>query len=177
MSAMIAKPQFTTQLQSSESRLMAFAKKLTRSYSDCQDLFQETVLKAFVNRHQYNEQDKFHSWIMAIMYNTFVSQYKRNKRRTELLKQNAEHCISCHTKYQGMPEDKIYYREIKKIVVGIGKTSGEALLMYAKGFKYEEIAQHFQIPIGTVKSRITFARKKLHEAIERQEGKKISSAA
>ena len=72
--------EFNKALKTISDSLMAFAYRLTRNTADAQDLYQDTVMKAFVNREQYNDLNKFKSWTTTIMHNTFVTQYRKRKR-------------------------------------------------------------------------------------------------
>lgn len=156
--------KFSEGLAKVSSQLFRFALRLTCNHADAEDLYQDAVLKAYKNRHQYDELDKFKPWIMTIMHNTFVTQYKKKKRRKELLALADDSlCLLYRTSEENRADKQMYYNEVSNLIDDLGQVCGYPLRMYAKGYSYEEISDHFKIPIGTVKSRLNFARTKLQE--------------
>ena len=87
----------------------------------------------------------------------------RNTGRERDIMEKAGDSISCINRHSCQPDadSKFFYEEVKGMVKNLGDVCGKTIMMYAKGYSYEEISNHMEIPIGTVKSRINFARKKL----------------
>ena len=73
--------EFTHRYNEMESILYAFAVRLTKDEDDAQDLLQETAYKAFKYRKMYQPQTNLRAWLMTIMRNTFINEYRRRKRR------------------------------------------------------------------------------------------------
>ena len=73
--------EFTHRYNEMESLLYAFAVKLTKNEEDANDLLQETAYKAFKYRKMYRPQTNIKAWLMTIMRNTFINEYRRRKRR------------------------------------------------------------------------------------------------
>ena len=65
-------------------------------------------------------------------------------------------------------ESNIMMKELNKMIDALDDSIRIPFLMHYRGYKYQEIADHLTLPLGTVKSRIFFARKELKEVIERR---------
>lgn len=148
--------------------LQAFALQLTRDKNDAEDLYQDTVYKAIRYRHLYKPKTNLQAWLMTIMRNTFINDWRRRKRKQQL----AEMQIPGVTFSQSTPvrndgEQKIVLQEIMKALREIDEGLSKPFMMAFKGYKYEEIATEMDLPLGTVKSRIHQARKLLKAKIRR----------
>lgn len=157
--------RFSTALESNYEYLFHFARKLTGSESDAQDLVQNTALKAYRNRNKLDDIKNFKAWITTILYNIFVSDYHKRRRREELLAlngtsdaffYNVSSCIN-----QGY--DNLKTKDLISITRKAGRKSYEAFELYLIGYSYQEIADNLEIAIGTVKSRINFVRTKIKD--------------
>ena len=156
---------FSSALTLNYNYLFHFARKLTGNESDAQDLVQNTSLKAFRNRSKLDDIRNFKSWITTILYNIFVSDYHKQRRRRELLATNGKsdayfyNVSSCHN--DGL--DELKSEDLLKVARKVGKKSFEAFELYLFGYSYQEIADRLEIAIGTVKSRINFVRTKVKD--------------
>ena len=161
--------EFTQSYQPLEPNLMNFALRLTRNKDEAQDLLQETALRAYKNRDKFRLGTNFKSWMNTIMRNTFINQYSKKKKSkvvdspldTFLFAIENKNAIS-NKGYQN-----IRVEEIREKLDSIGEIYSVPFLMFFRGYHYDEIASHLDIPIGTVKSRIFFARRKLRSMINR----------
>jgi RNA polymerase sigma-70 factor (ECF subfamily) len=143
--------------------LKPFALKLTRDVEDANDLLQETILKAFSNKDKFTDGTNLKAWMYTIMKNTFITNYQRMVRRNTFIDttdnlhyiNSTESSIHNHA-YSNFTMDDVQ-TELNKLQ-DVYKTP---FLMHFNGFKYHEIAEELQIPIGTVKNRIHIARKEL----------------
>lgn len=153
-----------TQLQ---SPLFAFACRLTKDEEDARDLLQETAYKAFRYRGLYQPKTNLRAWLMTIMRNTFINNYRQKKRRQTMNDQtdNEFFLNSGHLTVQNSGETSVTMEEIQSVVDTLEDWLKIPFLMHYQGFKYDEIGETLQIPLGTVKSRIFFARKKLQEQL------------
>ena len=158
--------EFNTAFEPLNKRLYAFAMKLTRSQNRADDLIQETVYRAFKNRDSFKVGTNFKGWITTIMYNTFVNNYRKTKKRNQVEEpvDSFLFAVESHT-ISNTAEGALTMEELKSIIDTIGEDYKVPFLMFYNGYQYQEIAEHMNIPIGTVKSRIFFARKKLKAII------------
>jgi len=143
--------------------LHSFAFKLTKNKMDADDLVQETAIKVFRNFSSYREADSFRNWSFTILRNTFITNFKKRKRMNIVSVPLEDLNIECQSSVY--VDANIYSEKHLKIlrayIENLGDTSKEPLKMFLNGYTYKEISIYLKIPIGTVKSRINFARKKL----------------
>jgi RNA polymerase sigma-70 factor (ECF subfamily) len=144
-----------------------YAYYLTYNSEKANDLLQETCLKALNYRDRYVEVSNFKAWVLAIMKNTFINNYRKSVREktnvdntTELVFLNSKHESS-----SGLPETELDYKEINKAIDELDDKFRYPFRMYLKGYNYNEIAVDLDLKVGTVKSRIFFARKKLMDKL------------
>lgn len=159
--------QFITYYNSNLQALHNFARKLTRNQNDAEDLVQETALKAFRSQHTFKEGTSFKSWSFTILKNTFITKYNKKKRRG-VVSTPVEDMAFALESNQSIPNEaisKLRVKEIKSCISELSVKSRLPFLMHVEGYQYSEIAESLTIPIGTVKSRINFARTKLKEKL------------
>ena len=151
-----------------QPKLLAFAQSLTKDEDSAQDLYQETAYKAFRYREHFQPATNLKAWLMTIMKNTFINHYRRKKRQQTLYDHTDNDSLlnsSCTSDNDGV--GKITMEEVDKAVGQLEEHFRLPFLMQFQGFQYEEIATALGIPLGTVKSRIHFARKRLRELLQR----------
>jgi len=155
--------QFTQLYTETETALHNFAKKLVYDNAKAQDLVQETAIKAFKSRHTFREGSSFKSWTFTILKNTFISQYHKKKRRGVVNKPIEDFTFALENQY-AVKNDALSHLNVDCINEAIENLSYKSKLpfkMFIEGYQYKEISNMLNIPIGTVKSRINFARTKL----------------
>jgi len=157
--------EFNTQVSFLQNKLKYFALKLTADMEDANDLLQDTILKALTFRDKFTDSTNLSAWMHTIMKNTFINNYRRQQRSGELF-DNTKDLF-----YLNMPQDSGFSSpsstlSLKELNAGIDKLEDQyrvPFTMHVEGYKYEEIAEQLDIPMGTVKSRIFIARKILME--------------
>ncbi len=156
------------QLIEYRSSLDAFAYSLTKNVDDAADLFQETALKIIKNGDKFNVGTNFRAWSYTIMRNVFINNYRKKKRRNLLVDStdNDFYINSNQTNVVNSGETKMAFDEIMDCVNTLSDDFKIPFLMRYEGYKYDEIAEELNLPLGTIKSRIHFARKKLKELLE-----------
>lgn len=159
--------EFTHHYSQFEGLLQTFALRLTKDESEAEDLMQETAYKAFKYRSMYQPQTNLRAWLMTIMRNTFINNYRQRKRRRILSDHTSNNFLidSGHTTVNNAAPAALTFEELYSAVESLEDWLRIPFLMHYQGFKYEEIAIELEIPLGTVKSRIFFARKKLQAAV------------
>lgn len=163
--------EFTQQFRKNEQALLGFAFSLTKDKEEAHDLFQETALKAYKNKSQFIPKTNIKAWMMTIMRNSFINNYRRNKRRQHLNESQNEYVLSqqvetISTGNEG--ERNIYLEELTNMIEGLGVWLKVPFKMFLQGYKYEEIAQELDAPLGTIKSRIFMARKILKKEVNQK---------
>jgi RNA polymerase sigma factor (sigma-70 family) len=155
-------------LESSEA-LKPFAVSLTRDNELAKDLYQETLYKAFANKDKYSIGTNIKAWLYTIMRNIFINDYRRKAKRSIVSRDPT-------ADYQAFnipgltfnnTESSILLKDIQKKINNLPEIFKRPFRLYFEGYKYHEIAYTMNEPLGTIKSRIHFARKLLKEQIER----------
>ncbi len=158
---------FENKLIDLQNNMMNFALTLTSNREEAKDLLQETTLRALDNKEKYYENVNFKGWVFTIMHNIFVNNYRRVVRSQTMIDQteNLYHLNMPQDSGFDSPEGAYTVAEIVKVINNFSDEYRLPFSMHVSGFKYEEIAQQLGLPIGTVKSRIFFARKRLQELL------------
>ncbi|MDI9865375.1 MULTISPECIES: RNA polymerase sigma factor [Bacteroidota] len=147
--------------------LKPFAMKLTRDYEDANDLLQDTLLKAFTNRDKYTEGTNLKAWLYTIMKNTFITNYQKMVRKNTFIdtSDNLHYINSLESSTDNSAASAFALNDIENAVKSLDEAYRMPFVMYFRGFKYHEIADKLNIPIGTVKNRIHIARKELKDKL------------
>lgn len=155
--------EFSSQLIGLESCLLKFAYSLSLKRADAKDLVQETYLRVLINQHKYVDSQKFKSWAMTIMRNTFIDNYRRNARNNSCSITTNDSLIFNRTEpfTNDSPESTYSEKEISQTIDMLNDKLKTPFKMYISGYKYSEIAENLDLNIGTVKNRIFLSRKQL----------------
>jgi RNA polymerase sigma factor (sigma-70 family) len=145
------------------AELKPFAVSLTRDQEAARDLYQETLYKAFAYRHKYRQGTNIKAWLYTIMRNIFINEYRRNGRR-KMVMDILKYFQNFHVHSSEM---NLRLKEIDSAVHRLPRTFKTACLLYLQGYKYHEIAFVLSEPVGTIKSRIHFAKKLLQKQLDR----------
>lgn len=150
------------------SCLEAFAMKFTNDVEDANDLVQDTLIKAIRYHALYKQGTNLRGWLYTIMRNTFINDYRKSSRKTALIDTTDD-----LTPYQlrnsaasNQAEHKFVMEDIHKALGKLQPEYSGPFLRYFEGYKYHEIAEELNIPIGTVKTRIHVARQVLKEQLK-----------
>ena len=150
--------------------LQAFAYNLTKNSEDAKDLYQETAFRAMTNREKFRTGTNFKAWLFTIMKNIFINNYRRKMKRNTILDStdNLYYLNSGWDDVGNRAETDIFVKELKQMITDLEETLRTPFLLHYRGFKYQEIADQLGLPLGTVKSRIFFARKELKALIDKR---------
>ncbi len=154
--------QFEKQFTNNYDALYGFALKLAKNKMDAEDLIQETAFKAYRNFHKYIKNTSFKNWTFTILKNIFITKYRRRKKINQVSVpiEDVVHLINnTEENNQDLLENNIVH--LKTNISKLSEKSRVPLKMYLRGFTYEEISDDLEIPMGTVKSRINYAKTNL----------------
>ena len=160
--------EFNHQLMSMQSKLGFFAKSLTADAEDAKDLLQETIYKALMNRDKFQGDKNLKAWVFTIMKNTFINNYRRNVRSNTIV-DSTENSYFLNQRNDSVfqsPEASHSEKEIRTAISELPDDYRLPFEMHTKGYKYKEIAEYLDQPLGSVKSKIFFARKRLMERLK-----------
>ena len=147
----------------SQSYLHPMAMKLTRDTEEAKELLQETMVKAIRYKGRFKEGTNLKGWMYTIMRNTFITKYHRVICRYTTVDTNDEgyKWDQMGRTVENEALGSLIMKDIQLAIHEIEEKFSEPFEMYFQGYKYKEIAEHLNIPIGTVKNRIHQARTQL----------------
>lgn len=160
---------FDTMLVKSSDFLKPFAITLTKDAVSAQDLYQETLYRALANREKYQVGTNIKAWLYIIMRNIFINGYRRKSKRQIVQDDSAnEFFLENHSNsVQNEGVARLNMKEIWASLFSLPEIFKNPFMLYFEGYKYHEIAQMLNEPLGTIKSRIHFARKLLKSKVKR----------
>jgi RNA polymerase sigma factor (sigma-70 family) len=164
----MATVDFNTLVYTASKSLKAPAFKFTRNTDDANDLIQETLLKALKNKNSFQQGTNIKAWLFIIMKNTFISKYHKVDKRNKLVDPITDNyeLISSSTIAYNDGASKVNMDEIHKAINKLDEELKNPFMMHFQGFKYEEIAEKLNKPMGTIKNRIHVARKFLMNELQ-----------
>lgn len=151
-----------------ERELYRFAYKLTCNRDSANDLVQDCVLQALSNRDKFMYASNLRGWMYTIMRNIFVTNYRCMVREMGIIDRT-------YTVYEqsliedegsGCFESDYDIKQLHSVVHSMPNDLKEPFQMFVAGFKYREIAETLNLPIGTVKTRLFFIRKRLKNELK-----------
>lgn len=165
----------STLVETYQNELYSLCFRLTFNRQDADDLFQQTWLKAMRSATGYRN-GAFRPWLFRICLNQYRDNYRRMMRRRRLLKEDfrttgIKDFILGTVDSPDSPEEQVERKHIQALLVAhIDRLPpGQKLpviLFYYQRMKYADIAAALGIPVGTVKSRINTAKRKLKTELE-----------
>lgn len=164
----IMSQNFQTKLLGLQSNLLNFAYLLTSNRDDAYDLLQDTTLKALDNEDKYIDNTNFKGWVFTIMRNIFINNYRRVARSATMIDQTDDlyHLNLPQESGLDTPEGSVAANEISMAINSFSDEYRIPFSMHVAGYKYNEIAEKMNLPLGTVKSRIFFARQRLQKLLK-----------
>ena len=151
-----------------QGNMLNFAYMLTSNREDAYDLLQDTTLKVLDNEEKYVDNTNFKGWVFTIMRNIFINNYRRIAREATMVDQTEDlyHLNLPQESGLDTPEGCVAVGEITEAINSFPDEYRVPFSMLVAGYKYNEIAEKMNLPLGTVKSRIFFARQKLQELLK-----------
>lgn len=161
---------FNHQLASLSGPLHTFAYKLTKNSEEAKDLYQETAFRAISNVDKFIPGTNLKAWLLTIMKNIFINNYRKNAKTRTIIDstENLYYINSGSAAIHNSAESNIMMDELTGMVESLDDSLRIPFEMHYLGHKYQEIADVLGLPLGTVKSRIFFARKELKDMIAKR---------
>lgn len=163
----MAPVKFIDQVMEFNQSLQAFAYHLTKDAEDANDLLQETHYRALSNHDKFAEGTNIKAWLFTIMKNIFINNYRRKSRRKTVFDNTEDQFVlnSAPARVGNSAESNLISADINEAIDELDGQYKKPFMMHFQGYKYQEIADDMELPLGTVKSRIFFARKLLKERL------------
>ena len=159
--------EFSHLISKESGTLKNYAMLLTRNMEDANDLVQETMLKAFSYRNKFTLGTNLKGWLYIIMKNSFINNYRRILRKKTMIDttENSFYLDAPDYVTGNLGEGRFVRQDIEQAINGLPEDLKITFTMNMEGFKYHEIAEALDIPIGTVKTRIFVAKRKLRKKL------------
>ena len=169
--------EFYSRFDEMSSLLHSFAYNLTKNVEDAKDLFQETAFRAITNRDKFRPGTNFKAWLFTIMKNIFINNYRKKAKANTIMDStdNLFYINSGDKSISNQGDSNIMMEELTRMVRELEDSIKVPFLMHYQGFKYQEIADHLDLPLGTVKSRIFFARRELKFKVDMRYGSSVKT--
>lgn len=163
-------PEFNELIVDNAEFLKPFAITLTRDNETAKDLMQETMYRALANRDKYHVGTNIKAWLYTIMRNIFINNYRRKAKQNTIFDNTANDYLLNYNQATEVnkAESNLRMKEINAAIKGLPEIFRNPFVLYFEGFKYHEISDMLHEPLGTIKSRIHFARKLLKAQLERK---------
>lgn len=159
--------EFNFAIAQTNKALKPFAMRLTRDVEEANDLLQDTMVKALMHRDKFTDGTNLKAWLYTIMKNTFITNYQKLVRKRTFIDttDNLHYINSTGSLTQNDAIGTFTMDDINQALNDLDENHRLPFVMYFRGFKYHEIAEKLNIPIGTVKNRIHLARKELKNVL------------
>lgn len=142
-------------------RLRVFARGLTGSIPDADDLVQATCERALAARASFTAGTRLDSWLFRIMRNHFIDDYRRQRRVVPISDSAIEERLEGEDGRR-TTEARLAMSEIADLIAAMPREHREVLLLVCvEGLRYREAAEVLDVPVGTVMSRLARARQAL----------------
>lgn len=160
--------KFQSKLLDIQGNLLNFAYTLTSNRDDAYDLVQDTTLKVLDNEEKYVDNVNFKGWVFTIMRNLFINNYRKASRKATVSDTTEDLYLLNLPQDSGYetPDGALAVNEIHDVIDSLSDDYSIPFSLHLKGYKYDEIAKETGLPLGTVKSRIYFARQRLQSLLK-----------
>ena len=161
------------QLVAEVPNLRAFARSLAQNHAVADDLVQETILKAWRNLERYQTGTNLRAWLFTILRNTFISLKRKYKREVE----DVDGVHAARNVQNAEQDGAMALADFRRALGTLPIEQREAIVLVgAEGFTYDEAAKICGCASGTVKSRVSRARKSLSALLHFEPEDLISNA-
>lgn len=143
--------------------LRAFARTLTNNHAQADDIVQETLVKALSHLDSFRVGTNLNAWLFTILRNTYYSELRKRRREVE----DPDDVHAANLSIEPDQIDALQLNEFRAALSLLPDEQREALILVgASGFAYEEAAAICGVPVGTIKSRVNRARRRLAQLLD-----------
>lgn len=154
---MVIEPAVRESLITTIPRLRSFALSLCRNREQAEDLVQGALVLACANIASFVPGTSMQAWLFTILRNHFYSEIRRQRRFSRAIE-----CLAETDARNAQPAAGVEYHEVRAALAKLDPKASQALMLVgASGLSYHEAANVCGCPVGTMKSRVSRARKEL----------------
>ena len=140
-------------------RLRRYARALTRDVTAADDLVQDCLTRALSKVHLWQEGTDLRAWLFTILHNQYVNQVRRAVREGTAVALNDSEPVLTSAPSQGK---RFKLRDLERALARLPEEQRSALLLVGmEGMRYEEVAASLDVPVGTIRSRLSRGREAL----------------
>lgn len=145
--------------------LRRYARALTQNVSDADDLVQNCLVRAISKMDRFEAGTNLRAWLLAIMHNIFIDSFRKKRRAREV-------CETTETIQKGLftPANQFRRVQVTDVETALAKLPAAQrstlLLIALENLTYEEVARITEVPVGTVRSRLSRARHALIQLVD-----------
>jgi RNA polymerase sigma-70 factor, ECF subfamily len=155
-------PQFGSLLEAEIPRLRRYARALTRDATRADDLVQSCLLRAVTKQHLWQEGSDLRAWLFTILHNQHVNEVRRSAREGSAVPVED---VALSVKENAF--DSLQLRDLDRAISRLSEQQRQVILLVGlEGMRYEQTAQILDIPVGTVRSRLSRARDELRALMQ-----------
>ena len=159
-------PEIADRLESEIPRLRRYARALTRDAARADDLVQSCLVRALAKHHLWQEGTDLRAWLFTILHNQHVNYVRRSARGgTEVPVEDVAAALPVRENATGA----LQLRDLHRALGRLPESQRQVILLVGlEGMRYEQVAQILNIPIGTVRSRLSRGREMLRELMSEE---------
>jgi RNA polymerase sigma-70 factor, ECF subfamily len=165
---------FARLLEEQIPRLRRYARALTRDVSRADDLVQSCLARAIAKQHLWQPGTDLRAWLFTILHNQHVNDVRRSVREGTTV----ELAEAPQLTVQSNAVPSLELRDLERALGKLATEQREVILLVGlEGMAYEEAAAVLQVPVGTVRSRLSRGRDQLRRLMGVEESAETEAAA
>lgn len=150
-----------------EQFLYKRARIIATTREEALDLAQDTILRILEQEAKFDRNRNFRTWSAQVMRNLYINQYNRRKRY-RVFATATKDMVPLLKGVKNVGEEHLRLEFLESAIAKLKKPHKNAFQLFFQGYDQKEIAQQFQIPVGTVKYHIFEARRVLKGIIKNE---------
>jgi RNA polymerase sigma-70 factor, ECF subfamily len=150
--------------------LVSYSHAFTKCFDESEDIVQETIISAFKHRDSYRSDGSLRAWLARILRNKFISRYRAQRRRPQVSFSSFPDLSPVPALVSAGAETVVFqqleYRAIRDAIQNLPSDHRRIIEMCdIEGLSYHEISDQLDIPLGTVRSRLSRARNRIRRVL------------
>lgn len=158
---------FGRQLEAQIPRLRRYARALTRDATRADDLVQSCLLRALAKQHLWQPGTDLRAWLFTILHNQHVNDIRHPVREgANVMVENVAPVLTV----QSNADASLQLRDLDRAISNLSEEQRQVILLVGlEGMHYEEVATILDVPVGTVRSRLSRGRDMLRKLMDMKE--------
>src|SRR5262249_55327101 len=137
-------------------RLRRYARALTRDVVTADDLVQDCLTRALGKLHLWRQGTDLRAWLFTILHNQYVNHIRRAVREGSAVGLNESEPLLSRAPQQGK---RLELRDLERAIAKLPEEQRSVILLVGlEGMRYEEVAAVLDVPVGTIRSRLSRGR-------------------